>query len=511
MRKLLIVDDEPIMREGLKCIIPWDDYGFTLCGECENGNEGLKKIIEYNPDLVLVDIKMPGMLGVEMVEEARKRGFTGMVIILTGYSNFDYAKKAINLDVAEYILKPIDEDELIDAVKKVSARLLSAPEIRDDITGNPARARSRILEDIMKGQPFQDNGDALLHSLGLITDLYQTAILTESPPITNAPERELWTGRIRNVLGKRDDMDVQSLGQTTVITALGSDAVAHFPLSLSDLKKTVSPRSVFAGIGRPVNRLMGIHTSYQDAAKVINCRFCCKRDIIAWDTIKDEIGSGDIQSIDFDTYIDKLYTCLEIEDLANLRNRLQEIEELFHYMDSPKKIMGIYIHLFITIKERVLAHYGEAAEGLPQDKDIIQDICEKENLNSITEYLYGHFYRISHALSHVSGDTIVQKMLHYINTHFAQNLKLQNLAELFGYNSAYLGKLFKSSTGTNFNHYLDTTRIENAKRLLAKENLKVYQIAEQVGYKNIDYFYRKFKMLVDMSPREYASQCRQNK
>ena len=112
METVLIADDEKNIREGIKCIIDWEALGFTVCGEAANGEEALKQINEMHPGLVLLDIKMPKLSGLEVVENAREQGYNGKFIILSGFSDFKFAQTAIRLGVDNYITKPIDEDEL---------------------------------------------------------------------------------------------------------------------------------------------------------------------------------------------------------------------------------------------------------------------------------------------------------------------------------------------------------------------------------------------------------------
>ncbi len=118
MFKVLLIDDEPIIREGLETIIDWSQHGFEICGEAANGRDGLEKVRHMQPDLLIVDIKMPVIDGLKLLEELRKEGNQVQALILTGYSEFAYAQKAVNLGAIGYILKPIDEDDLSTNVKK---------------------------------------------------------------------------------------------------------------------------------------------------------------------------------------------------------------------------------------------------------------------------------------------------------------------------------------------------------------------------------------------------------
>ena len=123
MYKVLIVDDEPIVREGLEFIIDWQDFGFTIVDKAENGRMGLEKINALDPDLVITDVRMPGIDGIEMIRKVRKEGIKTRFIILSGYSDFTYAKDALSLNVVSYLLKPIEEAELIEELLKIKEDL----------------------------------------------------------------------------------------------------------------------------------------------------------------------------------------------------------------------------------------------------------------------------------------------------------------------------------------------------------------------------------------------------
>ena len=112
MYQIFIADDEAIIREGLKCLLDYEALGFTIAGEAANGESAYEQIIAAQPDVVLLDIRMPKMLGLDVIKNARERGFKGKIIILSGYSDFKYAQEAIRYGVQYYLTKPIDEDEL---------------------------------------------------------------------------------------------------------------------------------------------------------------------------------------------------------------------------------------------------------------------------------------------------------------------------------------------------------------------------------------------------------------
>lgn len=147
--------------------------------------------------------------------------------------------------------------------------------------------------------------------------------------------------------------------------------------------------------------------------------------------------------------------------------------------------------------------YAMAKIPFPSNSAIIELIEKQYYLYEIIRFFSEQFEMIMNSTGNPSRDTVLDDILYYIDHNYKTNIKLETIAPLFGYNSAYLGKIFTKSTGENFNSYVDHMRIEHSKELLMENRLKVYEIAEQVGYKNVDYFHKKFKKYVGMSPAEY--------
>lgn len=152
--KVLIVDDEMIVREGLKAIIEWEDLGFTVCAEGIDGSDALDKMLSIKPELTLLDIKMPKMHGIEVAEQARKDGYTGKIILLSGYSDFQYAQSAIRFDADAYLLKPIDEVELTDAVNKARIDIELQNEVSEQIKQNKQTVKDKLITNILLGKDW---------------------------------------------------------------------------------------------------------------------------------------------------------------------------------------------------------------------------------------------------------------------------------------------------------------------------------------------------------------------
>lgn len=177
---VLIVDDEQIVREGLRYIIDWNTLGFCICGEAANGEDALEMIRQYRPGLVLLDIRMSGMLGTELMEKARSEGFSGAFIILSGYSDFKYAQTALQFGASYYLTKPIDEDELEKAVQDVHEKIefqLNSETSRNQYL---KKAKTTVLYDLLTGNDFNPSID--YQELGLSYPIYQVLIYESYMP-----------------------------------------------------------------------------------------------------------------------------------------------------------------------------------------------------------------------------------------------------------------------------------------------------------------------------------------
>lgn len=510
MHKLLIVDDEPLMREGLKHIISWEEFGFTLIGECDNGDDGLDTILAKKPDLVIIDIKMPGKHGIEVIDEARKQGFDGKVIILTGFSNFNYAKSAIRLNVDEYLLKPLDENELSQTVRRIAADLSKKAAEVPLSADIPAQSSQQLVMDLILGTHRGVLSQNILHAHNLNASVYRVAVLCAPSPEEPPAEHILGVERLKNALEQVHNLSVLSFDRKILLLARGQRTCDTLCTSIERCLKeqpaSLRLEDAFAGVGRRVTLPEEITLSYDDALKVLKRQFfCAGKAVVCWEDIQDELHSGELKTPDIYAYIDKLYAAIEVGNSERIQTLLGDLEQEFRATDlAPEAIRAILVNLHTMLKERLLTEYPDSRECIPEDTEVVHSLFKRTSLNSVMAYLALSFCGISAFINSVSCENVLKRMQNYILKNYASDLKLEKLAEIFGYNSAYLGKLFKSGTGESFNQYLDGVRIERAKEFLSQNNLMVYQIAEKLGYKNINYFYLKFKKITGMSPREYV-------
>ena len=490
MLRVLIIDDEPVVRAGLKAIIDWESLGYEVIGEAADGHDGLCKLLELHPDLCITDIKMPGLYGTKMLEQARKGGFDGKVIVLTGYSDFEYARSAIESGVSSFQLKPIEEDDLLDALTKVRETILSEKKNLERLHSSMQLICEKQLTDLICGKLTSYSVN--MEGLNLLGDEYRVAVITAAKPDAELPALFADEKEIRCI--SIDDL---------WIVLLQGKGISRF----STLMRTAFRKrsGLFVTVGRKCHTPDEIHLSYIDAKKIQQRSFFYKQSgsLILWDDVQRDFSGGvNLDSIDINDYIDAFYTYIEIGQEELLHKKIQTFESKYRNLNlRPDQFAGVISNIFIRVRDMLSQNYQNLM--LPDDGKIIQDIYAKQSLHEITDYILEEFLRFMQQIGNNSHDNIARRLCMYIEANYAKDLKLESLAKIFCYNSSYLGRIFRNCTGESFNSYLDHVRIRKAKEMLTEGKYKVYEISNKVGYKNIDYFYRKFKYYVGQRPRDY--------
>jgi two-component system response regulator YesN len=203
-------------------------------------------------------------------------------------------------------------------------------------------------------------------------------------------------------------------------------------------------------------------------------------------------------------FMDRLCSLIEIGDVDAIHLTMKELNHSYkNELMKESEVKVLVIHNMVLLHSVLQRRYESKKENFPNFEKFIDGIKRVESLEGLLEMVADYCEKATLCIGASTTDVVVKRMIAYIEKNYDQDLKLEGIAKIFNYNSAYLGKVFKKEMGESFNNVLDTIRIENAKRLLLESNLKVYQVSKQVGYSNIDYFYSKFKKNVGISPKEY--------
>lgn len=493
MINVLIIDDEPNIRSGLKVIVPWEEKGFKICGEGIDADDGLEKIIKLDPDIVLIDIKMRGKLGTDVIKESRKKGFKGKFIIISGYSSFEYAKEAIKYGVRSYLLKPIDEDELMEILLELDKEIKEEKKLEF--------SKNRLSEINLK--------DIILNRSGYGAENYKKYenfnIALISIENLTEDEYKLVDYEIRKFLVVYEGIEIFSLDYVGVLFKDFKRCRVINTLKL--LLKTIGTKyknNIFITVGKEVYCVEDFKEAFKSAKGIMKNKFLYFENGILYDEAIVKEKSIDLNKKEF---ISKLYSYVEVNNMYKLDEALREFENyILEKLFNEGEIKSFAIDIFFELKAKLIKDYDLDEKFILSNEEIIQEIYDKKSLRCTVEYLREKFESISSNITLGPSDNSVKRILAYMEKNYYKDLKLESLAEIFNYNSAYLGKLLKGSIGENFNTHLDKIRIENAKALLVNDKLKVYQVCKQVGYKNIDYFHSKFKKYVGTSPMNYKKQ-----
>jgi two-component system, response regulator YesN len=505
---VFIADDESYVLEGLKVIIDWNKLGFSICGEAQNGEDALNKILELQPDLVLLDIRMPKLTGIEIVKIAREKNFTGKFIIISGVSDFKYAQTAMRYGVDFYLTKPIDEDELTSAVISVSDDLKKERKNNNTMLQYREKARDTILRDLLVGKAdFLNFNSGDFH---LNATVYQVVIYEN---YKQDDFHTIWSfaDLLRVTNQDNNSFDHIHFQEKDIILLKGNFAIEHFKVFLHhyDMNpQTLSPLdSLFLTYGRKVYSLDDVHYSYKEACSLLNRRFFCEQNqhfLGYLELPKEEEFTYTISSDECRHYYQLFTDYIQSFNRTKVAETFKELEKkLFLAKEDVMDIKYFLTDIYLQVKQIISHIYNNLDIPFPANAAVINLVESKYYLYEIILFLSEQFEIYMKAIGNSSGDSVLNDILHYINHNYGENLKLEAIAPLFGYNSSYLGKIFNKKVGESFNSYLDRVRIENSKKLLAEDKLKVYEIAEQVGYKNVDYFHKKFKKIVGESPAEY--------
>lgn len=535
METLFIADDEASIREGLKYIADWEALGFLLCGEASNGEDALTQILALQPSLALLDVRMPKMHGTEVIRRAREAGYHGKCIILSGYSDFKYAQEAIRSGVSCYLTKPLDEDELYTAVRDVKAALLEERKCSSHVTELKNKAKSVILHELITNTLSSPLSADDIEHFHLQADAWQIVICEDFH--THAAAAPYTFADLFKVINQDNNIfEHLSVDSRDIVLLKGShglnklaDFLDHY--DAHPLQAGSPMESMFLTYGRPVCALDEVYLSYEDASRLLDRRFFCapNQHTIGYEMLPDEPDGSETDSVDrasastgadntgtrHDTPMALTQTVLanHVERFVgyiqtyNRRMAVEALSELEHGLSYvPGDISRIRLFLtdlYLQIRETMNRNYASAEIPFPGNATVIEYITRANYLYEIIQFLSEQFEMIMTAIGSPSRDTILDDVLFYIDHNFQDNIKLDTIAPLFGYNSAYLGKIFRKTVGENFNSYIDHKRIELSKQLLLENTLKVYEIADQVGYKNVDYFHKKFRKYVGESPAEF--------
>ncbi|WP_162551119.1 response regulator transcription factor [Paenibacillus tepidiphilus] len=506
MLKVVLADDEPWVLEGLRTMVDWDKYGFEVTGEALNGPDAVRLILEKKPDLVLTDINMPVLSGLEMIAKLNDTmEEPPRFVILSGYDDFHYAKAALRQRVIQYLLKPIDDEEIEDMLSRIRT------DIQNEIGSKKEEAQKRLLiasslfNRLVRGESSEQLEDAAAGLLGIRPDTEVVFALlgtTGDPLELHGLAGECFPrGTVRTVADDagRSGMIVHSAG----LTAEYLDA-AFSQLSRELTEQRQEPVVVFLSPRmKGARALRELYTQTLETWKVKCCRD--KGGVIYCEHWRKADPGDEPQGSLFAGLLEQV-KCGEAAKIpAAVKRIFTALAEQGLDIPAVQAAVADLEMSFCKLAAELNGDPGHVLNGLQPEYGGLGGIADYAGLSQYLQELCLRTAAYLGELREANEGNTIFNVIQYVDLEFRNKLQLQDLARQFHMNAAYLGQLFRKETGCSFSEYLNEKRIEAAKGLLKRTQLKISDIALQVGFTNTDYFIDKFKTVVGVVPSVYKN------
>ena len=521
MIDVVIIDDEIWVTRLLEKLIPWEALGFRIVGVYHDGQEGLAGILELHPHLVLTDIRMPGIMGLEIMREVQESGENPMFIIISGYSDFEYAQTALSYGALGYLLKPIDQQELekyIDKVQNLHTQKQRKQQdeqaLQNSVGEMMESLRERIFFNLFEGLGNPDEDVSSLNSilrLNFIHGEYTVAGVFLDPTERADEVKELITRTIWKVNLPAYCYEMLSLPmprEMLLVLNYAEGTVRKIEQSLSRMfDETLSSRptcGVTLGIGEPVRTIGELSQSYRQMREMQMTRLVRGTNRVYNSRTEPHTAQEESQMLypSFDISLKQAFNSGQADDVAKLSGFAVD-----RFMAKAQK----YPALLMRGINRLLALYeSNASVAAEKHRDLFSEkrrlLASADSVAQVKQILGAVAAQLIAARAGseaVTGASAVRKALEYIDNSYTQDISLSEVAEVVHLNPNYFSEVFKRETGINFKEHLISKRIGSAKELLRNPAYKLTEIAESVGYNDTKNFGKSFKKIVGVTPMEY--------
>lgn len=503
MARVLLVDDDRNVRKGLAAIIARSGTAFGEIEECSNGSDALRLMSARRYDLLITDVLMPEMDGIELVARMDGMAEKPYVVILSGHDDFKYAQKAIGCGVKAYLLKPVNREELRRALVKAEAELS---------TGRNGAGVEALFENRLRlfllggGLPPAEAGGEPEGLPELPGRRCVVAALNAGDVYESADKRENNAALVSLVRQRAAEMRAEAFcfldhrGNAVAVLDESADIGV-----LAGPPEEIGGCAVTAGIGRPFEGYAGMRRSYLEADYALRYRLL--------DPSRRVVRHADLPCAD-DRYVlpvRQLRAAVGLldadrkEELCRLVGQLFDEAALRRYrLDYAEKLSQAFKNEIVEYLSECMPH---KVEFIREQESSFRGIYEFRSVRDYIHYARGYVININNALlrtrSGCSTNGEIDRAIRYIKDNYRKDLTMAEVANAICLNYSYFSLLFKGKTGMNFVDYLKAMRIEKAKELLKNTEYKIYEISEMVGYNNTKHFTTMFRSFTGISPREF--------
>lgn len=533
--RLLIAEDELWLRKRLVSTIDWSSYGISEVYEAEDGGEALEIALKEKPDIVITDIRMPELSGIDLMKKLNENSIFSKMIVVSGYDDFEYAQGALRMGAINYLLKPVDEEELLDSVKRCVEELKKEKN-KETVFDKQSAASEMLMEHIYEDLIFETSEkrtEELLQKLSRkeIGFPFQSAAVVNMQVrehtffVNDKVKSDMWSVYqwLRRNL-QEDCYECQYLymrGSQIVLLLFGDDPEAKFmervenwvQLILEALQKKLNI-SLFMAAGDVTDDFSGIHRSYEMAQKKIKEKRAEEKRILA---LRNQETEQELNTRFDDVYGEYDFKLL-IKEIRNGDSEKAQTELQAILQSSSRRLQSadmmklqlFYMNFINRIAGACLPECEAYADELAmQCMTVMRELIYIGSDTIVTE-MWDCLRKFVEKLVEVYQENngkrkhwMIDQVLQYVEENYNTALSTRDIAGRFFMNTSYFSKLFHEQMGCTFSNYLINVRVEKAKMMLTQTNMKLYDIAEAVGYTNVQYFSTIFKEKEGLTPSAF--------
>ena len=535
--KVFLVEDEMVIRRGIKNSIDWEKEGYIFCGEASDGELAYPMIIKEKPDILITDIRMPFMDGLELCKLVKKELPNIKILILSGYDEFDYAKEAIRLGVTEYLLKPISSGKLLEALNGVSESIRREKEDKDlvrkymeEMRENTEHEKQKFFEQMIAGNLSM--ADALetgkKYEMNLSAGMYNLLLFRFTLGEENRKSGELLgeaeyaikklTERLEYVFEFQRGVEGWAFLLMADNEEQMSERVKELSKDLEEIMKNYSTITYFGGIGQPVARLRELEESFREAERALAARFTMELNrIISVEDIRMAQNVDTLDDIEITSFgeIEKTRTMLEKFLNNGAEDEIDEFVDVYINELPEENLKSVLMRQYIIMDAYiVMMSFCEKIEGIEgemqaQSEELKNSMKTIQTLEEIKNYIRMLLKKIIGVRDTISGrrysDIIEIAKDQIRKTYMSDEISLNTIAAEVGMSPSYFSSIFSKEMGKTFVEYLTEIRMDRAKELLMCSSMKTSEIGYEVGYKDPHYFSYIFKKTQNCTPKEFRA------
>lgn len=541
MLKIFLAEDEVVVRETIKRMIPWEELGFELVGEAADGEMALPLLLRQQPDLLITDIKMPFMDGLTLARLAKKEIPGLKVVILSGYDDFNYAKQAIGIGVEDYLLKPITKNALIERLSEIRSRYEHEKTQKEyyekfqrEMQAYEKNSSRDFFEALVDGSMDMMEVYKRAEKLGLdiVAEAYNVLIFTMNCDEDFSGQRDeysSWEAESLELLenlfaGHSSAMLFRSniFSYGVLLKGQRETIEENTRACVDEIRKILSRqdgrREWFLAVGQSVERLSQIQKSYHTASRAFSQRYLYDENILYYDEMETMEHPGGQAETEDNAYLQKVdVNALNPAILQKfLSNGLQEetenfVKDYFYAIgQEPMESLVFRNYVILNVRFSVISFI----KGLGCDTNEMESADTEEvlaesgkNMESAIAYAKKMISQAIEIRDQNSGNknrSILKTAVDFIDSHYMEeDISLNTVANVANVSSNHFSALFSQNMGQTFIEYLTTLRMNKAKELLRCTGMRSSEIAGEIGYKDAHYFSYLFKKTQGMTPSDY--------